>query len=242
MSGSEKEVSDQIELQPIQPMGSVPPKEPESKKELSSEQETMLEKLDELQKKVSEADNKANQQKAIEDFILAGLENAKLAKLAQITTQDDAAALADKIEKLKAQWLNPPVEMSVTDVEDKNAFIQAFNDYAKEKGWEEGTFSAKENAKGGIDVSFPTEKDGVDFFKHLAEKNEKFIVVDASSNKVIAYSDGDGTLKTPPDGNEFTGDKLKPTDIDSADFKLPTPEASQKEEQNQSTNLSGGPQ
>ena len=237
MSGSEKEVSDQIELQPIQPMGSVPPKEPESKKELSSEQETMLEKLNELQKKVSEADNQANQKKAIEDFILAGRENAKLANVAQITAQDDAAALADKIEKLKAQWLNPPVEMSVTDIEDKEAFIQAFNDYAKKKGWEEGTFSAKENAKGGIDVSFPTEKDGVDFFKHLAEKNEKFVVVDASSNKIIAYSDGDGTLKTPPEGNAFTGEKLTATEIDAKGFEIPQVSQEQGSENTDSAKL-----
>jgi len=74
----------------------------------------------------------------------------------------------------------------------------------------------------------------------MASQKQPFVVVDDKTNKVIAYSDGDGTLKTPPDGKEFSGDKLKPTSVDISDFKMPDPKTSQEDEHDQSSGLSGG--
>lgn len=74
---------------------------------------------------------------------------------------------------------------------------------------------------GRTTLSFPTEKSAVDFFNKAAESNRKFIVVDAETNKVICYSNGDGNLYQP-DGQKYASDnKMIASDVDINDFRMP---------------------
>ena len=74
---------------------------------------------------------------------------------------------------------------------------------------------------GRTTLSFPTEKSAVEFFNKEAEANRKFIVVDAATNKVICYSNGDGNLYQP-DGQKYaSNNKMIASDVDIDDFRMP---------------------
>ncbi|RUQ97999.1 hypothetical protein [Legionella septentrionalis] len=70
----------------------------------------------------------------------------------------------------------------------------------------------KPGKDGGVNLSFPSEKDAENFFNEQAEKNRRFIVVDPSTDKVLFYSNGDGSLHRP--------DK----DVLFSKFEMPEPE------------------
>lgn len=59
---------------------------------------------------------------------------------------------------------------------------------------------------GSIALSFPKPEDAGEFFQAQAKAGVPFMVVDAKTNKVMAYSNGDGTMKNG-DGTPYEAKK-----------------------------------
>ncbi|ARB92624.1 hypothetical protein [Legionella longbeachae] len=92
----------------------------------------------------------------------------------------------------------------------------------------------KPDDEGRVTLDFGTPEQMTDFFKQQAENGNRFVMIDAETNKVLAYSNGDGKLYRPGLGKdkepeEITGKSLLPTkeqmkDLpDHKDFKMPEP-------------------
>lgn len=95
----------------------------------------------------------------------------------------------------------------------------------------------KPDDEGRVTFDFKTPEQMTDFFKQQAADGNRFVMIDAETNKVLAYSNGDGKLYRPGLGKdkepeEITGKSLMPTkeqmkDLpDHKDFKMPEQEGS----------------
>ncbi|PWY57680.1 hypothetical protein DGG96_00875 [Legionella qingyii] len=72
----------------------------------------------------------------------------------------------------------------------------------------------KKDKDGNLSMTFKSDKDMTEFFQDHAKEGNSFLMVDEKTNKVIAFSNGDGKLYKPgPDGSkqEFTGGSLFPS-------------------------------
>lgn len=101
---------------------------------------------------------------------------------------------------------------------DIDPIIQAYNDKYKNETW------YKEPVTQGNETTFtfPSLKEASSFFLEQAKNvQEPFIIVDGKTNKVMAYSKGDGKLYHS-DGKEFEqGHTLTPGEHDAAKFEIP---------------------
>ncbi len=74
---------------------------------------------------------------------------------------------------------------------------------------------------GKVSLPFPSKQDEVNFYLDQCEKNREFVVVNIKTNKVVAYSNGDGTLYHG-DGRAFhQGDTLSACGADFDSFYMP---------------------
>ena len=104
--------------------------------------------------------------------------------------------------------------------EEQNDIVLAYNNMF---GGKAGYVAPIVNTDGSISLSFPEKGDAEDFCVDQAEKGRRFIMIDAETKKVMAYSNGDGTLYHAEGGVFQKGDSLKPSSILRDDFKLPEP-------------------
>ncbi|GGI76286.1 hypothetical protein [Legionella impletisoli] len=107
-------------------------------------------------------------------------------------------------------------EASSKETEEFKAVIDDYMDFV-------GEFAKQRPVaqEGLLKLDFPSPEKAIDFFQQQASKNRSFIVVDEKTNKVLAYSNGDGQLYHG-DGNLFKpGDKLTRSEIDFKDFHAP---------------------
>ena len=90
--------------------------------------------------------------------------------------------------------------------EDDQALTDAVAAYNKLCLNQDGTYkdgyeAPEVNEDGSISFKFPSEEEAVDFFSDRAKKGEKFMILDASTNEMLAFSNGDGNLRRPPEPN-----------------------------------------
>ena len=78
-----------------------------------------------------------------------------------------------------------------------------------------------ENKDGKTFLTFPSQEEVVKFCKGQAEKERLFKVVDNETNKVLAYSNGDGELYNG-DGTKYSSGDFKPSTDDAKDFIYPS--------------------
>ncbi|KTD65593.1 substrate of the Dot/Icm secretion system [Legionella santicrucis] len=94
----------------------------------------------------------------------------------------------------------------------------------------------KPDEEGKVSFDFKTPEQMTDFFKQQAADGRRFVMVDAETNKVLAYSNGDGKLYRPGLGKdkepeEITGKSLLPTKEQLKDlpehkgFEMPEPKS-----------------
>ncbi|AUH71332.1 hypothetical protein [Legionella sainthelensi] len=94
----------------------------------------------------------------------------------------------------------------------------------------------KPDDEGRVTFDFGSPEKMTDFFKQQAADGNRFVMVDAETNKVLAYSNGDGKLYRPGLGKdkepeEITGKSLMPTkeqlkDLpDHKGFEMPEPKS-----------------
>ncbi len=105
-------------------------------------------------------------------------------------------------------------------LEEQKDIVLAYNNMF---GGKAGYVAPVVNTDGSIYLSFPEKGDAEDFCVDQAEKGRRFIMIDAETKTVMAYSNGDGTLYHA-NGDVFQkGDSLKPSSISRNGFELPEP-------------------
>ena len=87
--------------------------------------------------------------------------------------------------------------------------------YGKERWYKEPEIKNEKTA-----LTFPSQEAAGNFFKDQAEKNRSFIIVDIATNKVLAYSSGDGKLYNG-NGSFYKGGDFQASDKDFSSFKMP---------------------
>ena len=98
------------------------------------------------------------------------------------------------------------------------------NDYKAQYSGKEW-YKEPEVKDGKTYLTFPSEEEIGKFFTGQAEKERPFTLIDAQTNKVLAYSNGDGKLYNGS-GKEYEGGKFEPSTEDFSSFKIPEPESS----------------
>lgn len=106
------------------------------------------------------------------------------------------------------------IDLSSSESDDMALIIKDYNKLYSKESW----YKEPVTHNGKTSLTFPSETHLADFMMDQSDKHRKFIVVDGKTNKVIAYSDGDGILHHG-DGKEFKpGDKPTPSDMDLGEF------------------------
>ncbi|KTD44819.1 hypothetical protein [Legionella quateirensis] len=128
--------------------------------------------------------------------------NSHLAKMSVLEMQEELAKGRD---------------LQQADIVSKN-LDPIIEDYKKQFGKEDWYKEPKvENGK--VTLEFPSKEALSDFMQKQAELNRPFVLVDQATNKVMAYSKGDGTL-FHGDGKPFVkGDELKPCGVDIEEYR-----------------------
>lgn len=112
------------------------------------------------------------------------------------------------------------------------AMMKAFKEQFAGLDWYE-KHPPKIEANGSITMQFKTQEDMAQFSLKQAEAGQNFVLVDGKTNKVLAYSNGDGKLHNADD-SVYKPDQQKGAFTpggDIKDFKMPRtgPKAEQKE-------------
>lgn len=132
------------------------------------------------------------------------LENAALARLSSAQLQEELDKLTETQE----------VSIKSDNISDIIA------DYKKQFG-DKDWYEEPKVEDGKVTLRFQTMEELTDFLQGQAQKNRKFVVIDAATNQVMAYSNGDGTLYHG-NGKPFAkGDTLASCGPDAGKFKTP---------------------
>ncbi|AHE67113.1 hypothetical protein [Legionella oakridgensis] len=135
------------------------------------------------------------------------------------------AAYMQATADMKAQLRRESMEELVVKSEDQDKMIQDYMEFMRritKKPFDE----VPETENGMTKLSFPSLADASLFFQEQSEKNRRFIVVDADTQTVMAYSNGKDGKLYHGDGREFQkGDVLTPSGISHEDFKIPEPDS-----------------
>ncbi|KGP63946.1 type IV secretion protein Dot [Legionella norrlandica] len=116
-------------------------------------------------------------------------------------------------EELKKR--GPVKEVEVRS-EDLDPIIEDYKKLYSKESW----YKEPEIKDGKTHLSFPSQEAASNFFKDQAEKNRSFIVVDGATNKVLAYSNGDGKLYNG-NGSVYQGGEFQASKEDFSHFKMP---------------------
>jgi hypothetical protein len=139
--------------------------------------------------------------------------------------RNQAALEAEEQEAKHRRSLVPPnagldTSFQCDSLEEQKHIVLAYNNMF---GGKPGYVEPVVNTDGSINLSFPQKGDAENFCVGQAEKGRRFIVIDAETKTVMAYSNGDGTLYHA-NGDAFKkGDSLKPSSIPRNGFELPEP-------------------
>jgi hypothetical protein len=161
----------------------------------------------------------------------------ELAKLLVLKKQQEELLVldqADRIEKMKLECRHRLfLEMSSQQMEaelNKKEAVQHVvihslvidpivedykNLYSKETWYKEPEVSADQTT-----LNFPSQDTLVSFFNEQAQIKRSFTLIDKNSNKVLAYSNGDGTLYHG-NGDAYISGHFQPSDKKVEDFKVP---------------------
>lgn len=117
----------------------------------------------------------------------------------------------------------PPPSSTIIQSPEAKGLVASYKDHFKKDDWYKDHEPKIE--KDRIHLPFKSDKDAADFAQELAKGNKNFIMIDKETNKVLAYSKGDGKLYKG-NGDEFKDGPLRPGKEDMQ--QLPTLDAFQK--------------
>lgn len=124
--------------------------------------------------------------------------------------------------------------------EQADAILKALKDKFGEDEWYKKNPPQK-NKDGSLNVSFKSEEDMVSFLKDQAKEGKSFLLLDGATNKVVAFSNGDGNIyklgkdkegkieyKKHESGSLIPTQEAMKDLPDRQSFKLPTKEATKE--------------
>lgn len=149
----------------------------------------------------------------------------KYKQFASLTSQ----AMKEQLDQQLQVSATLSTKKATVKSDELDLMLEDYNNlYPEERCSKEPWYKKPEMKDGKMELAFPSEKAMTDFFEDQSSKNRAFMVVDAQTNKVMAYSNGDGKLYHG-NGTEFkSGDKLTPSGVDLAQFQMPEPEVEQR--------------
>lgn len=154
-------------------------------------------------------EKKALDDKQTQELMDLSLKNAELTQMS--------------LQQLQGELNKPTAEQEVSVK--SNNLNDIIDDYRKKFG-KEDWYKEPEAKNGKVDLTFPSKEALTNFIQEQADQNRPFVVVDAKTNQVMAYSNGDGTLYHG-DGKPFVdGDELSLSGGDINDFRMPIPKGS----------------
>ena len=134
------------------------------------------------------------------------LDDKQMQELIQL--QERNSLLANMSLQQMQEELAKGKDLQPADIVGKN-LAPIIEDYKKQFG-KEDWYKEPKVEDGKVTLQFPSKESAANFLQNQAEQNRHFVVVDQATQKVMAYSKGDGTLYHG-DGKPFVkGDELKP--------------------------------
>lgn len=122
---------------------------------------------------------------------------------------------SEEMQKLLDKKIEPKT-INVEQASNVNSMVEDYRKkYSKEKWYKEPVVEGNKTK-----LTFPSQEEAANFMLDQAKKGQDFIVVDGKTQKVIAYSNGDGHLYNG-DGKEFKpGDPFVPSQHSPEDIDL----------------------
>lgn len=143
--------------------------------------------------------------------------------VAKLKAQGEDSRLGDEekkkqqIAEAQANQLKKNKFVMESDTESDSILADYKTRYAQESWYKE-----PKTVDGRTEFTFPGPEDACQFFQAQAEKNRTFVICDAETNHVVAYSNGDGIMRHA-DGKEFEkGDRFEPSKTAFKDFTMPS--------------------
>lgn len=151
-----------------------------------------------------------------------------LKKTVSETSQLQALQVLEKEESARKK------KSTSVQSEQTEALLEAYKKHCGEEWFKNNP--PQKNDEGRLNLSFKSDEDMADFFKKQADSGKSFIMIDEKTNKVIAFSNGDGKLYRPgKEGpQEITDKSIMPKESDMKDlpdldgFKIPAKETTQE--------------
>lgn len=137
----------------------------------------------------------------------------------------DYKKMEKELEKELFQMTSSAVTIPVISKEIQDIVAAYNNQFKRVSGYLSG-YQPPKIEEGKAEFSFPTPGDAANFLKTQAEQCKKFAIFDPLTNRVMAYSNGDGTLYNANTGKEFktTGpdkETLLPSNIPAEGYTIP---------------------
>jgi hypothetical protein len=116
------------------------------------------------------------------------------------------------------------------------ALLKSLQDHFKDNDWyKKAENQPVQNDDGSITMHFQSPQDMADFSQKQATEKQNFVMIDEKTNKVMAYSNGDGKLYNG-DGTEYDAAQKGEfkTGKDYKDFIMPMPDQEKTAEKTKS--------
>lgn len=151
-----------------------------------------------------------------------------------IGTQKQTKSVEETLDQMAEK--ESKKQSALIQSEEMDKILEAYRQHCKNKTppKEIKEDDLKADKDGKVNLQFDSPEDMTSFFKQQAEEKQRFIMIDAQTNKVIAYSNGDGQLWRPgknggPPENITDKPSLVPTESEMKDlpdhdkFTMPEP-------------------
>lgn len=140
------------------------------------------------------------------------LEKMKLERRYMAYVEMNSQQMAEDIQK------KGEVQQVVVQSTESDPIVEDYKKaYANESWYKEPEISGNRTT-----LCFPSQETMADFFSGQAHQQRPFMVVDKASNKVLAYSNGDGVLYNG-NGSVYTSGAFEPSEQVADDFHPPEP-------------------
>lgn len=176
----------------------------------------------------------SSQKQMINNWVNSNLSPPTLDEDIPLTPPKTTVPDTHTLEMLEKEVVARKKKSTSIQSEQTEALLEAYKKHCGEEWFKDNP--PKKDKEGRLNLSFKSDEDMADFFKKQADLGKSFIMIDDKTNKVIAFSNGDGKLYRPgKEGpQEITGKSIMPKDGEMKDlpeldnFKIPSKETTQE--------------
>jgi len=127
-------------------------------------------------------------------------EKEKKRKQAELMQAYDEAGKKKEMEAQQLRDMEPArfaTKIVAGEAEDLDTIAALYEQKFSEEDWYQ---APKKNEDGSTELSFPDEESAMKFCEDIAKKGHAFMMIDATTGQVLAYSNGNGVLNKNEDG------------------------------------------